>query len=208
VVVNSPVVGVPVISNPIRTGAVESVPVTKDQSASDRALVAVTLPPDAKLYVDGVLVDTGSKTRTFKSPALEKGQDYYYTLKAEVMRDGKPATREQRAIVRANEIARIDFTDLAAKQVSELKAAPAKVTVQIPEDARLFVNDVLCPMTSTKRTFDTPELPVGQKFAYTLRAEANRNGQTLRAVRKVEMQAGQEVNVKFDDFEVVQTAQR
>jgi uncharacterized protein (TIGR03000 family) len=83
----------------------------------------------------------------------------------------------------------------------------ARVTVRLPAQARLWVNDVPCPLTSDTRSFVTPTLQPGQKYAYTLRAQVEREGQRLTETRQVPVAAGRQVNVRFD-FATVSTASR
>src|SRR5205823_11966785 len=56
------------------------------------ATIVVTLPTEAKLTVDGNPTTSTSDRRVFVSPALDRGMEYFYTLKAEVVRDGKTET--------------------------------------------------------------------------------------------------------------------
>ena len=53
-----------------------------------------------------------SERRTFKTPALEVGEAYYYILTAEVVRDGAKQTQTKRIVVRAGETATAAFTDM------------------------------------------------------------------------------------------------
>jgi uncharacterized protein (TIGR03000 family) len=82
-------------------------------ASPNKARLIVELPPDAKLFIDDQPMKTLSGTRTFSTPALEQGQSYYYMVKAEVVRDGKPVSMTRRVIVRAGETARANFTELA-----------------------------------------------------------------------------------------------
>jgi uncharacterized protein (TIGR03000 family) len=83
------------------------------QKASPRqATVVVHLPADARLYVDGQPANLTSKTRSFVTPELQKGQDYYYTVKAEVRRDGVTREQSQRVFVRAGTVAHVDLDPL------------------------------------------------------------------------------------------------
>jgi uncharacterized protein (TIGR03000 family) len=84
------------------------------------------------------------------------------------------------------------------KQGSWQAPAPARVTVELPANARLFVNGVACPLTSERRSFQSPDLQPGQEYSYTLRAELQRNGQTLTRTQRVRVAAGREVRVSFD----------
>jgi uncharacterized protein (TIGR03000 family) len=69
--------------------------------APSAATIVVSLPTDAKLFVDGVPTKSVSANRVFVSPALEKGMEYSYTLKAEVVRDGQPVTMSKKVAVEA-----------------------------------------------------------------------------------------------------------
>ena len=64
------------------------------------------------------------------------------------------------------------FRDL---KVEEPAVSVARLTVKVPEDARLYVDGVRCPLTTDTRTFDTPELEAGRKYSYTLKAEVVRD---------------------------------
>jgi len=72
----------------------------------------VHLPAEANLYVDGQKANLTSKTRTFVTPELQQGQDYYYTIKAEVRRDGVTREQSQRVFVRAGTVAQVNLDPL------------------------------------------------------------------------------------------------
>jgi uncharacterized protein (TIGR03000 family) len=81
------------------------------EQVSAPATIQVSLPADAKLTIDGAATSSTSSQRSFQSPALEPGKDYYYTLKAEVVRDGKTLTATARVSVRPGAEARVDLSD-------------------------------------------------------------------------------------------------
>jgi uncharacterized protein (TIGR03000 family) len=80
--------------------------------APTRGRVIVELPADATLFIDDQPMKTTSGTRTFNTPELEKGQTYYYMVRAEIIRDGKPISETRRLIIRPGEEARASFKDL------------------------------------------------------------------------------------------------
>jgi uncharacterized protein (TIGR03000 family) len=87
---------------------------------------------------------------------------------------------------------------------TSVKDAPARLTVRLPADAKLFVNGVACPLADATRSFATPKLQAGRDYYYTLRAEITRDGRVQTQTRRVDVAAGQRVNVRFDfDAEVV-----
>ncbi len=67
------------------------------------ATIVVQLPAEARLTINNQPSQATSPTRTFVSPPLDRGRDYYYTLKAEMVRAGQPVTVTQRIAVRAGE---------------------------------------------------------------------------------------------------------
>jgi uncharacterized protein (TIGR03000 family) len=87
----------------------EKMPDPKKQKTAAPASVSVNLPADAKLTIDGTPTTSTSAQRMFVSPTLEAGQDYYYTFKATVVRDGRPVVAEQRVRVRAGETTPVSF---------------------------------------------------------------------------------------------------
>jgi uncharacterized protein (TIGR03000 family) len=76
--------------------------------------------------------------------------------------------------------------------------APATIVVQLPADAKLSVNGTVTRSTSTRRTFESPPLEPGKEFHYTLKAELQRDGQTLVASKRVAVRAGEEQEVLLE----------
>jgi len=67
------------------------------------ATIRVSLPPDAKLFVEDILTNSTSNSRQFVSPPLEPGKVFYYTLKGQMVRNGQALTTTQRVPVRAGQ---------------------------------------------------------------------------------------------------------
>ncbi len=86
--------------------------------------------------------------------------------------------------------------------------ATGHVTVRLPADARLYVDDVACPLTSATRSFNTPALEPGRQYYYTLKAEVTRDGRVASESKRVIVQAGQEASVDFGDLRTVRAASR
>jgi uncharacterized protein (TIGR03000 family) len=64
--------------------------------------VIVQVPVDATLIVDDQPTKANSSaTRSFSTPELMPGEEYFYDLKAEVVRDGKTVSETRRILVRA-----------------------------------------------------------------------------------------------------------
>jgi uncharacterized protein (TIGR03000 family) len=73
----------------------------------------------------------------------------------------------------------------------------ATITVKLPAGAVLFVDDRKSPSNEPVRQFSTPPLPAGREYAYLMRAEIVRNGQTETFTQKVPFRAGERVEVDF-----------
>ena len=65
------------------------------------ALIFVSLPADAKLTIDGEATTSTSDRRVFLSSNLPTGQEFHYTLKAEVVVNGKSVEVSKVVTVRA-----------------------------------------------------------------------------------------------------------
>ena len=80
------------------------------QPENGAAVIVVSLPANAKLTVDGEATTSTSEQRVFVSPSLPSGQDYHYTLQAEVVVDGKSVTVSKTVAVRAGEESHVTLT--------------------------------------------------------------------------------------------------
>ena len=99
------------VTPPAPPPRVVSVPAPRPAAAP--ATVLVRLPADARLTIDGdATVSTGA-ARRFASPPLTAGRTYYYTLSAEVLRDGRRLTVTHRVAVRAGQESAVELAPAA-----------------------------------------------------------------------------------------------
>ena len=75
----------------------------KKTSLNAPATIVVNLPADATLTIDGQATTSTSENRTFISPELAAGRDFSYTLRAEIIRDGRTLSVTEQVSVRAGE---------------------------------------------------------------------------------------------------------
>jgi len=73
------------------------------------AKVTVIMPGKGKVYVNDVEIAVSGK-KTFHTPKLVKGQRYFYTVKADLVKDGKTTTDTRRVDVEAGKAVTIDFS--------------------------------------------------------------------------------------------------
>jgi uncharacterized protein (TIGR03000 family) len=84
----------------------------------------------------------------------------------------------------------------------------ARLIVEMPANAKLYVDDQPMKTSSTRRVFRTPTLEPGQAYYYMVRAEVVRDGKTLEQTKKVVLRAGEEIRATFTELGEVQTAAR
>jgi uncharacterized protein (TIGR03000 family) len=87
-------------------------------------------------------------------------------------------------------------------------SAKARLIVELPADAKLYIDDHKMKTTSTQRAFSTPNLQKGQTYYYMLRAEMVREGKKVSETKRVLVRAGQEVRAKFDEPTTAVSARR
>jgi uncharacterized protein (TIGR03000 family) len=75
------------------------------------ARINVRLPEGAKLTVEGQAVTLPAGAPVFRTPKLEPNRTYYYTLTAEVVRDGQKQTLTRNVAFRAGQEVAVDFAD-------------------------------------------------------------------------------------------------
>ncbi len=87
-----------------------------NRADANQATLVVDLPANARLMIDGQPTQLTSATRTFITPTLEPGREYYYDLKAELNRDGKTLTASKRVTIRPGQEShvRLDFAGQTA----------------------------------------------------------------------------------------------
>lgn len=166
----------------------------KKAELGNAAAVVLKAPVGVQLSVEGRPITRTNGEETFRTRDLEPGSSYTYTFQAQLVRDGRNVAYTKQVKVRAGQVSVADFTKLATQG----KEA-ARVTVKLPADARLYVDDVACPLTSATRSFDTPDLEAGRAYYYTLKAEVVRDGVRRTAERRVTLEAGKQVSVEFKD---------
>jgi uncharacterized protein (TIGR03000 family) len=77
----------------------------------------------------------------------------------------------------------------------------AKLIIEVPEDAKLYIDDQLMKTTSGKRSFNTPSLASGQTYYYIVRAEVVIDGKPYTESKRVLVRAGDEARASFPELE-------
>ena len=90
-----------------------------------------------------------------------------------------------------------------AEEIKKEGAAPkeAKLIVDLPTDAKLFIDDRPMQFTSQHPIFVTPGLQDGKTYYYELRAEIMRDGKAVSDTKRVVFHAGDELRESFAGLE-------
>jgi uncharacterized protein (TIGR03000 family) len=86
--------------------------------------------------------------------------------------------------------------------------APGSIEVKVPADARITVDGAPTQSTSSHRVFVTSPLAPGYNYYFVLRAEVQRNGQTLTQTQRITVLSGQMTPVALDPGAPVVSAGR
>jgi uncharacterized protein (TIGR03000 family) len=84
--------------------------------------------------------------------------------------------------------------------------ASAFLTVKVPAEAKVFVNDRATTSTGADREYVSHDLAPGARYNYNIRAEFERDGKTVVENKTIQLTAGQTANLDFVGAEQVQTA--
>ncbi len=76
-------------------------------------------------------------------------------------------------------------------------ASPARLTIEVPADAKLFVDGQLTHGEGASRNFHTPELPIDQTFFYDLKAEVVVAGKVVTESKRVLVRSGETLSESF-----------
>jgi uncharacterized protein (TIGR03000 family) len=87
------------------------------------------------------------------------------------------------------------------KNKQESSLGRARLTVQLPADARLYVDDQPIRTSKERQSFSTPRLEQGQRYYYEVRGEVVRDGKTVKETKRVVLRAGENVTVSFSTLE-------
>ena len=85
---------------------------------ADRVAVVVTVPADAKVYVNGYLTKSTGKQRQFSSGGIKPDASYEYLVRVEFVRDGKPVREEKTVLLTAGKSASLVFNATPSDQLA------------------------------------------------------------------------------------------
>lgn len=164
----------------------------------DAGYLLVSVPEDAKVFVNGRATTSTGSERQYVSRGLENGQRYSYEVRAEVIRDGKTVSETQTAQLTAGAQANLTFK-LAAPTSTASSAKPPRTAlkVHVPADAKVYLSGKETTSTGATREFTTTGLAEGATWDnYTVRVVSN--GETKEKTISLAGGETQELTFSFD----------
>jgi uncharacterized protein (TIGR03000 family) len=95
--------------------------------------------------------------------------------------------------------------DSSASTTVSQTDTPADVTVVVPENAKLWFNDVPINTTGATREFQTPALTPGREYTYQVRATWMQNGREISQTQTLPVSAGSHARIVFSPTSPVGT---
>jgi uncharacterized protein (TIGR03000 family) len=176
-------------------GGIAPAPIPGQQTSHSRidGLLAVNVPEDAKIYVNGQTTTSTGSARQYVSRDLQSGFNYTYEVRAEVVRDGRTIEQVKKVDLRAGETANLAF-DFPATASAE-----TSLTVHVPADAKVYLAGNATKASGETRVFRTTGLAGNKSWeGYTVRVELERGGRTLTKEETITLKAGQSQELNFD----------
>ena len=164
-----------------------------DSARNDRGVLTVSVPKDAKITVNGNTTKSTGELRRYVSKGLDRGYNYRYEVTAVVDVDGKPVERTQVATLRAGRTAHLAF------DFTEAQAVETQLTLNVPEDAEVFLSGVKTKSTGPVRNFVTSKIAEGEKWSdYHVVVTVERSGQKLSKEQDVSLSGGDDLELSFN----------
>jgi uncharacterized protein (TIGR03000 family) len=76
--------------------------------------------------------------------------------------------------------------------------ADGLLSVNVPDDAKIYVNGQATSSTGDMRQYVSRDLQNGYNYTYEVRAEVVRDGRTIEQVKKIDLRAGETANLAFN----------
>jgi uncharacterized protein (TIGR03000 family) len=86
----------------------------------------------------------------------------------------------------------------APAPMTQVPARSAILNVQVPGEAKVFVNGLATSSTGGSRRYVSHDLEPGFNYTYELKAEIVRDGKTMTDTKVVKLKAGESANLEFD----------
>jgi uncharacterized protein (TIGR03000 family) len=168
-------------------------PPTPPSASATEAEIFVSLPEDAKVFVNDLATSSTGAQRHYVSRGLQSGQLYSYKLRVEYQRDGQPVTEDKLVRLQAGRTVKLAFGEQATQQ------AATELKLHVPADARVTLAGAETEQTGEVRSYESSNLKPGQKWdGYLVRVELEKDGKTLVEERTIDIEGGKSYELTFE----------
>jgi uncharacterized protein (TIGR03000 family) len=168
-------------------------PVEGAQLPRDSAVLAVDVPADAEIYVNGSKTMTEGSHRRYMSTGLISGRTYPYEVRAVVDRGGRQRTITKFVTLTAGFEAKMSFEFADGEQPETM------LTLYVPAEAKVNLAGTDTEKTGSERVFTTARLEAGQVWDdYRVRVTLDRGGQKITKEETVTLRGGEDHELRFD----------
>ena len=169
---------------------------------SDTGGLTVSVPANAKVFVNGNATTSTGSLREYVSRGLETGYEYNYEVRAEVMVNGKLVSDTKTVSLQAGRMQNLAFNFAAPEAVETV------LKLVVPTDAKVTLAGNATSSAGEEREFKTNGLAAGEVWAdYTVVVTVERDGQTLTKQQSIALEGGKNVELSFD-FDAASVASR
>jgi len=173
----------------------------RSMNGSQTAMLNVSVPSDAKVFVNGAATTSTGNDRQFVSRGLNAGNKYAYEVRAEYEQDGKTVTQTKSVTLGPGEFANLAFNANGNESapVAAGKNVKTKVTLHVPADAKVYLSGRETTSTGDVREFATSKLAPGAEWKnYTVRVVANIDGRDVSKEETITLTGGENKDLSFD----------
>ena len=172
----------------------------RSMNGSQTAMLNVSVPADAKIFVNGAATTSTGSDRQFVSRGLSSGNKYAYEVRAEYEQDGKTVTQTKSVTLGPGEFANLAFSgDNNNAPVAAGNKAKTKVTLHVPADAKVYLSGRETNSTGEVREFATSKLAPGAEWKnYTVRVVANVDGRDVSKEETITLTGGEDKDLSFN----------
>jgi uncharacterized protein (TIGR03000 family) len=168
-------------------------------NGSEAALLNVSVPADAKVFVNGAETTSTGGQRQFVSRGLSTGNKYSYEVRAEIEQDGKTVTETKTVTLGAGEQAGLAFNFSGDNSPVAGTKAKTKLTLHVPADAKVYLSGRETSSTGDVREFTTTKLAPGANWNdYKIHVVAKIDGREVSKDETVTLTGGEDRDLTFD----------
>ena len=164
-------------------------------ASANEAEIFVSLPENAKVFVNDLPTTSTGVERHYVSRGLLGGRTYSYKLRVEFERDGKPVIEDKLVRVQAGTAVQLAF---GGAEPTDQQAA-TELKLNVPAEAKVTLAGAKTQQTGEVRTYSSTNLKPGQQWNdYVVRVELERDGKMVVEEKTLSIEGGKSYELSFE----------